>query len=1135
MGTTASAAKNVYLLKVTLSDKTVVEIIRNVTKNYKIKFGSSTTETSIALTKLDFVKKIYYPCEINAELSLSFKAGVPVPSLSDVRAVFANAASSMDVVAIQELFGTIISQTTVGAVASGYSVVDTDVLYNTNGTSTDSLYVRLKMCSPDYHLGTLKYSKAHTGKKFGTIVGDTMTSFLGSSSALSINLRFLSYSRYNGASTVTDELIQPYLVQYNETFYDFARRVANRCGEYLYFEDGKLNLGLAKHEQTGIDGKVAETVTAVSSYLSVVFHDFSRASVADINYCHHNPLKSSENVLGGKNGGYNLENASDEYLDAIPNSGYDTKEKEYDANYPNWGSEIVGAFFNAPNLMQGAVDLGVSQGKAWRFSQMTSDDQEKKYKTEYFNDSAWYPEKKDGTVEDPRAFYGYYNRIKDKSGSTSTEFAQFSTHSAQNASTTKRNVNSGLYTLVCKAQQKLEDTAVEIDLGANLQCLGLGHIISIDGNGDSKYIVVEVSGKDVTDGSSGWKESMTIKAVPYDSSEPVPPAVPGGHVLHSGPQTAKIAKDGLDPRRMGRVRILYWWQASTDEPSPWIRVATLNATTGGGTYFKPEVGDECLIGYECGNIERPYVAGYLNNENRKTRYGTREYSDIVSNGGGQTIRIKDIKDDTMFWAGVFPIFGAIKSFFPGVCSDKSKFRKVSGSTEFTDEYGLYSFKMSSADRKISIASPFGDVVSNAMTGINLQAPNGDIKIVGKNVTIKAGNNLTLTSGANIVDKKQITSSSTFGSVVGTTVNSLVEKLENELLDLSLLRCLVETFIKPIAGNTTLKSNRFLLLEAGEGKTSLPKEVYDTAKKREWALTEDVGYQTAKVLHDLPLLIDALNNFFVERHTKATNLRDKLTTYHNSYDNFFTEQSKWRSTNVLNNPEEKVGTQNMATFLQNHQENGIILGNLPAQLSEVNINTMVLGAVEIKIGVKELKKPDEFIAPVNAFLFPDKAKTAINSVINGGWGSKKFDNTQGFQEYIDSIRPVAPAENKRRLLWAFLQQFTASHSGGLLQIELPANPSFTSQGWRETLDKIKSIDDTQKSGIGSNFVAKLKDVASFVLGPAKDFFSWSSDTQGSIIMSQKNGKLIKFDNLGHYLSEPSSSLVRIVEVCKEIGR
>ena len=54
--------------------------------------------------------------------------------------------------------------------------------------------------------------------------------------------------------------------------------------------------------------------------------------------------------------------------------------------------------------------------------------------------------------------------------------------------------------------------------------------------------------------------------------------------------------------------------------------------------------------------------------------------------------------------------------------------------------------MNSAKRQISIESPFGDVNINAFTGITINAPNGDVKIIGKNVEIRANNNLKLVKG-----------------------------------------------------------------------------------------------------------------------------------------------------------------------------------------------------------------------------------------------------------------------------------------------------------------------------------------------------------------------------------------------------
>ena len=111
-------------------------------------------------------------------------------------------------------------------------------------------------------LATLdKFSKAYTAKKLGTdifIPGiaafkvEDMT-LEGSAS----NLQFLGL--VNSKTNLQDnELRIPYAVQYNESFYDFIKRLANRYGEFLFFENGKLNLGLkpgtSNYFQKAIDG-----------------------------------------------------------------------------------------------------------------------------------------------------------------------------------------------------------------------------------------------------------------------------------------------------------------------------------------------------------------------------------------------------------------------------------------------------------------------------------------------------------------------------------------------------------------------------------------------------------------------------------------------------------------------------------------------------------------------------------------------------------------------------------------------------------------------------------------------------------------------------------------------------------------
>ena len=74
-------------------------------------------------------------------------------------------------------------------------------------------------------------------------------------------------------------------MQYNETFYDFLRRTANRCGEFLYFEDGKLNLGLTKTDKTSTDYlQDAVSYNFDSLYANSVFSDNKEVEYYNYNY-----------------------------------------------------------------------------------------------------------------------------------------------------------------------------------------------------------------------------------------------------------------------------------------------------------------------------------------------------------------------------------------------------------------------------------------------------------------------------------------------------------------------------------------------------------------------------------------------------------------------------------------------------------------------------------------------------------------------------------------------------------------------------------------------------------------------------------------------------------------------------------
>ncbi|MFF8917188.1 VgrG-related protein [Streptomyces sp. NPDC015032] len=76
--------------------------------------------------------------------------------------------------------------------------------------------------------------------------------------------------------------------------------------------------------------------------------------------------------------------------------------------------------------------------------------------------------------------------------------------------------------------------------------------------------------------------------------------------------------DTQDPEGSGRVKVRFPW-LSDEYASDWARTAQSGGTSGGEAFI-PEVGDEVLVGFEHGHLERPYVlAGLYNGKDRPSQ------------------------------------------------------------------------------------------------------------------------------------------------------------------------------------------------------------------------------------------------------------------------------------------------------------------------------------------------------------------------------------------------------------------------------------------------------------------------------------------------------------------------------------
>jgi uncharacterized protein involved in type VI secretion and phage assembly len=72
-----------------------------------------------------------------------------------------------------------------------------------------------------------------------------------------------------------------------------------------------------------------------------------------------------------------------------------------------------------------------------------------------------------------------------------------------------------------------------------------------------------------------------------------------------------VVLDNQDPSQLGRVLVHSPTVSGPKSRGQWARVAVPRAGTHHGTWLVPDVGDEILLAFEAGELDRPYVIGSL--------------------------------------------------------------------------------------------------------------------------------------------------------------------------------------------------------------------------------------------------------------------------------------------------------------------------------------------------------------------------------------------------------------------------------------------------------------------------------------------------------------------------------------------
>lgn len=950
-----------------------VEGITKDTNGAKHTFGEK--DFYVSIETLTYKKKIFAPCEINAVLCLTaVTTGSAFPTLSQLQTAFSRKKV------------TLIETTSNTTVADNYFVYKMKPCRSKDSNDKAILKVELSIFSMDKLMTIDKYCNAFTAKRLGEDIfkGELKKFWLDSKNQLKgeVNMQMLAFQ--NQDTDNMSEVRQPYLVQYNESFYDFLARTAIRCGEMLYFEGGLLHLGMKPALKASTDQSsktdIIDFEDCVERVLAVQdrhYNFFDRSSYNDNRY-----TDSYSELVG------NIKNTEDQFLDEdtkeekkrIKNKkkildpvgsveeGKITETELYEFERGKVTKTVETTYYKAsdaapenelkeqPKQKTTTISVTDSGGnELWKQTKtvtytytnenghykkvnnkefvcsekeseptITGQEVEGIYNLPEANDANFVELEKDGytnflnesfdyrlmllnllyialndtslydiisdifwsvaqTAKDAHVAMEKKNAMnndknltldKDKNPeqTNGTIFNLFSTLKSI-IENKDLNVNkqgdivsllmADFYAKMRRASQSVSQMLVRLNYGASDQGLCLGDVIKVEGE---FYVVIKVeldeNNNYIVEAIPPFYKKVSTDNTTISEAIPCPPLMPEIPTVRTAEAQVAFVEDNLDPNRFGRVRVRYPWQPGNGDKSPWVRMATPFATAGGGVTFRPCTGDEVLLNYEDGNIERPYIVGSL-----QSKYVTDPWlplpDRVIRSKNGHSITFNDSTDGANFLYGLLPAASMIKSwctnYKPGITNQNMV--DLTGGINITDRYGLYQINMSSDRRRVNIASPLGSISLNAFTGITISAPNGNIKIAGKNVSISASNKLTLASGTAVGDHfvnppdnlKSVSSWAKWG--LGTIADDVFNRTAGKFIDLSFFRTILEVFTRPVDGTLKIKSNSYVLIEAGKGRAEVP--IDNLSHPRREKIKS--GNKDVRVLGDLLRSIDILTS------------------------------------------------------------------------------------------------------------------------------------------------------------------------------------------------------------------------------------------------------------------------------------
>ncbi|PZF73389.1 type VI secretion system tip protein VgrG [Taibaiella soli] len=136
----------------------------------------------------------------------------------------------------------------------------------------------------------------------------------------------------------------------------------------------------------------------------------------------------------------------------------------------------------------------------------------------------------------------------------------------------------------------------------------------------------------------GWNEELFVKKEDV-MNKPASGLLPGIYGLQIG-----VVLDLDDPEGQYRVKLTVPTITSGNDGF-WARVATLDAGASRGVYFRPQIGDEVIVGFLNDDPNEPIILGYLHSKDNKAsplpeQEGQLQYGFVTQEG------LKLVFDDT---------------------------------------------------------------------------------------------------------------------------------------------------------------------------------------------------------------------------------------------------------------------------------------------------------------------------------------------------------------------------------------------------------------------------------------------------------------------------------------------------------